>query len=206
MKALLAWRARTSASGNRAGRQRAVAMALAGLAALVAGCQSLGLPLPGGTVDTTVTGALGVADIRPAAPAEAVRAVSAYRTSRRRPPVLVSQALNRAARAYARKLARAGRLTHTLNGSTLPGRLAAVGYEWQSAAENLGAGYRSLDDAMHGWKTSRAGHNEILLRRDVTELGFAMVTTGKGRYRSYWVLILASPAEPGDRRRWIRIR
>ncbi|MHA1189106.1 MAG: CAP domain-containing protein [Alphaproteobacteria bacterium] len=136
-------------------------------------------------------------DVAPASPADAVRAVNAYRASKRRGPVVQNPALNATARAYAAKLARAGKVTHTLNGSTLVKRLAATGYEWGIAAENLGGGYRSLDQAMVGWKTSRKGHNEILLRHAVTELGFAMKTRANGRYRSYWVLVLASPGEPG---------
>ncbi len=189
-------RRRLAVGGARVGQWRLAAAAMSAVVFL-AGCQAVGGLFGGAAVDNTVTGALS--------PADAVRAVSAYRRSKRRGPVVANEALNRAARAYVAKLARAGRLTHRLNGSTLPRRLAAVGYEWDAAAENLGAGYRSLDHAMHGWKTSRKGHNEILLRQNVTELGFAMATTAKGRYRSYWVLVLASPAKRGKPRAWIQI-
>ncbi len=204
------------------GRPIAVRAIFIFICVALAGCQSLGIggkPLAGAPVSNPPVGSSQIAglrveskavatpppaaaaqspgDVAAASPADAVRAVNAYRTSKRRGPVAQNSALNAAARAYAAKLAGAGKITHTLNGSTLVKRLAATGYEWGIAAENLGGGYRSLNHAMIGWKTSKKGHNKILLRQSVTELGFAMKTSATGRYRSYWVLVLASPGEPG---------
>jgi uncharacterized protein YkwD len=75
----------------------------------------------------------------------------------------------------------------------LPRRIAATGYDWGAAAENLGAGYASLDATMAGWRNS-SGHRANLLNPDVTEIGVAAVRTPTGaRHDTYWALILAAP-------------
>ena len=67
------------------------------------------------------------------------------------------------------------------------------GYDWGAAAENLGAGYSSLNDVIAGWKAS-AGHRTVLLNPNVTEMGIAAVATPPGsKHRNYWALIMASP-------------
>lgn len=134
--------------------------------------------------------------------ADAARAINAYRRSRGRGRVTVNNKLNRAAEAYARKLAGVDRITHKLKGSTLPKRLAAVGYDWGSAAENLGAGYKNLDHAIKGWRTSKKGHNAILLKREAQEMGFALATRDEGRYKTFWVLIMARKREEGESLRY----
>jgi uncharacterized protein YkwD len=72
-------------------------------------------------------------------------------------------------------------------------RVAAEGYDWGYAAENLAAGYSTLDDAMRGWKDS-PGHRRNLLSGYATEIGIAAVATPKGsHHRTYWALVLAMP-------------
>jgi uncharacterized protein YkwD len=83
-------------------------------------------------------------------------------------------------------------ISHKIGGS-LPKRVTAAGYDWGAAAENLGAGYASLDDVIAGWKAS-AGHRQNLLNPRVTEIGIAAVATPSGsKHRNYWALILATP-------------
>jgi uncharacterized protein YkwD len=66
------------------------------------------------------------------------------------------------------------------------------GYQAFTAAENLGAGYDSLDAVIAGWKTS-SSHRTNLLRGPVTEIGIAAVASTGGRSRVYWALVLARP-------------
>jgi uncharacterized protein YkwD len=97
-----------------------------------------------------------------------------------------------AAATHARTMGQRDKISHSLGGS-LPKRVTAVGYDWGAAAENLGAGYPTLDAAVAGWKRS-AGHRRNLLNPKVTEIGIAAVATPPGsRYRTYWALILAAP-------------
>lgn len=118
--------------------------------------------------------------------------ISAYRGRHDLGPVHVDSRLMQAAASYARAMGEADRIGHGIGGS-LPKRVSAAGYDWGAAAENLAAGYSSLDDAMAGWKAS-AGHRRNLLNVHVTEIGIAAVATPAGsRQRSYWALILAAP-------------
>jgi uncharacterized protein YkwD len=108
--------------------------------------------------------------------------ISSYRAQNGLGPVRVDAKLMSAATRYARTMGERDRIDHRLGGS-LPRRVANVGYEWGAVAENLAAGYDSLDDAMAGWKAS-AGHRQ--------NLG-AVATPPGSKHRNYWALILASP-------------
>ena len=70
--------------------------------------------------------------------------------------------------------------------------MGAGGYRSVVAAENLGAGYRTLGAAFVGWRGSPA-HRENLLLRDVTDLGIALAHTPRGYYRVYWAMVVAAP-------------
>jgi hypothetical protein len=119
--------------------------------------------------------------------------ISAYRAQHGLGPVRVDSRLMAAATSYARNMGERDKINHRIGGS-LPKRISAAGYDWGAAAENLAAGYSSLDEAMAGWKAS-SGHRANLLNRQVTEIGIGAVATQKGsKYRNYWALILASPA------------
>ena len=127
----------------------------------------------------------------PVDPGRAASLVSAYRTANGLAPVGVDPLLTQAAREQALAMGRRDKIGHGVAGR-LPGRVAAVGYDWGAVAENLGAGYANLDAAMQGWKIS-AEHRRNLLNPHVTEIGVAAVATPPGsRYRTYWALILAT--------------
>jgi uncharacterized protein YkwD len=111
--------------------------------------------------------------------------------------VRVDPRLMRAAAQYARVMGERDRIGHRL-GSSLPRRVSAAGYEWGAAAENLAAGYATLDAAMQGWKRS-PGHRQNLLSPYATDIGVAAVATPPGsRQRNYWALILAMPKPEGQ--------
>jgi uncharacterized protein YkwD len=118
--------------------------------------------------------------------------VSAYRVQNGLGAVSVDSRLMQAAAVQARAMGERDRIGHRVGGS-LPRRLAASGYDWGATAENLGAGYPSLDAAMQAWKAS-GEHRKNLLNPLVTEIGVAAVATPPGaKKRSYWALILAGP-------------
>jgi hypothetical protein len=122
----------------------------------------------------------------------AAHLISAYRAQNGLGPVSVDSRLMRVASDYARVMGERDKISHGIGGS-LPRRVSAEGYDWGYAAENLAAGYSSLDDAMRGWKES-AGHRRNLLNGYATEIGIAAVSTPKGsRHRTYWALVLATP-------------
>lgn len=124
--------------------------------------------------------------------AQAARLVSAFRAENGLGPVRVEPRLMRAAAAQAEAMGARDRMGHNLAGP-LSRRVDAAGYDWGATAENLGAGYRSLEAAMQGWEES-AGHRRNLLNPYVTDLGVAAVATPPGsKNRLYWALVLASP-------------
>jgi hypothetical protein len=118
--------------------------------------------------------------------------VTAYRAANGLPPVGVDPRLTQAAIAQARAMGERDRIGHRVAGP-LPRRVSATGYEWGAAAENLGAGYGSLEAALRGWKES-GEHRRNLLNPGVSEIGVAAVATPPGsKHRTYWALILAAP-------------
>jgi uncharacterized protein YkwD len=127
--------------------------------------------------------------------AEAVAAVSAYRASRGLPPVSLDPTLTAIARDHADRMAAMDRLDHVLPGEgSFEQRVESHGYNAGVAAENIGAGYADLAEAMAGWKAS-PGHNANLLRQGVTRIGIAVAWTPRGRFGNYWSIVLAAPAE-----------
>jgi hypothetical protein len=135
--------------------------------------------------------------IKPVAPipvssGRAATLISAYRAQNGRKPVTVNAWLMSAASDYARAMAERDKINHRIGGS-LPRRIGTAGYQWGAAAENLAAGFDSLDAAMAGWKVS-SGHRANLLNPLVTEIGVAAYTAPPGsKRRNYWALILAAP-------------
>jgi uncharacterized protein YkwD len=118
--------------------------------------------------------------------------VSTFRAANGLGPVGVDSRLMQTASAQARAMGERDRIGHRVGGP-LPRRLAAAGYDWGATTENLGAGYRDLDDVMAGWKAS-GEHRKNMLNPLVTEIGIAAVATPPGsRKRTYWALVLATP-------------
>jgi hypothetical protein len=166
---------------------------LAALAVLLlAGCSLSGVDEPVGSV----VGARSAAGPAVLDPAEAVALVSAYRRSRGLPAVTIDAKLTAIAAVHARRMVDMNRMDHVLPGEgSFMGRMTAGGYDAAVAAENIGAGYRTLADAMAGWKKS-PHHNENLLLAGATEIGIATAYGADTRFKNYWSLVLATPFQP----------
>jgi hypothetical protein len=155
--------------------RRAVVLALCGLGLTACAGRLLDArPLP-------ADGALGVA------------LTSRYRAENGLGPVTLDARLSRAAADQALAMARHDDLSHAIGwGNALPARLAAVDYDWEVTAENIGMGYRTLSAAFDGWVGS-AGHRANLLKPGVTQVGFGAAEAPASRSRFYWAMILAAP-------------
>lgn len=156
---------------------------LAALATLAAGC------MPTGAVEQQLSGGYATGPVE-VSPVEAAAAISALRAQHGLPPVTVNAALVSAAQAQATAMARADRMSHTVDGD-LTRRIGRVGYEWMALAENIAAGQRSLSEAMDGWIMSPA-HLENMLNPMMTEIGIASAFNASSQYRVYWALILGA--------------
>lgn len=90
-------------------------------------------------------------------------------------------ALEQAARAFAKYLAKSGKFAHEADGRQPADRAKAAGYEYCTVAENLALNLdsrgftakRLATEAMDGWKKS-PGHRHNLLLAGVTEIGVAI--------------------------------
>lgn len=100
--------------------------------------------------------------------------------------------LMEAARRHAELMGKTGKFGHEFGPDTkFKRRIFAVGFD-NSAGENLGVGYKSIDAAIEGWLNS-PGHRKILLKRNYTlgGIAYARNTSGKNpRLNHFWVLIV----------------
>lgn len=123
----------------------------------------------------------------------AVADLNAYRAQYGLSPVMLNEKLNRASHIHAADLAQAGIISHTgTDGSSHADRVQRQGYYFSIAAENVATGQNSWEETFKAWQDS-PGHNENLLRDDVTEFGIALVYEPKTTYSTYWAMLVASP-------------
>jgi uncharacterized protein YkwD len=124
--------------------------------------------------------------------AELVAAHNRVRAAHHRPPLSASVALEAAAREHAVDMARHRWMSH--RGSDLSSpfrRMAAHGYSYRRAGENVAAGYPSVDAVMRGWMLS-PGHRANILGR-YREIGVACATATNGT--KYWCATFGEPTE-----------
>ncbi|MGI9425083.1 MAG: CAP domain-containing protein [Hyphomicrobiaceae bacterium] len=114
----------------------------------------------------------------PAVELAIVEATNVFRAENRLKAVRRNPQLDRAARAYARYLARTGKFSHTADGRRLTDRTREAGYNHCLAAENLalnadsrGFAAKALARAaVTGWIKS-PGHRRNMLLTNATEIG-----------------------------------
>jgi len=124
---------------------------------------------------------------------KALADLNAYRVSKGLTTLTYDERLNRACDVHARDLAEAGIISHTgTDGSGHGDRVQRQGYYFSIAGENVATGQMSWEDAFDAWQKS-PGHNENLLRDDVTQFGLALVYEPTTTYSTYWAMIVADP-------------
>ncbi|MCB1415527.1 MAG: CAP domain-containing protein [Phyllobacteriaceae bacterium] len=102
--------------------------------------------------------------------------------------------LQKAAQDYADLMGRRGLYGHEIGpGTDFRTRIFAVGFD-NSAGENLGVGYGSIDEAIQGWMDSPAHRKNMLKPRyRLAGLAYAYNTSGRNeRYTHLWVLIMGA--------------
>lgn len=124
----------------------------------------------------------------------ATKMVNSYRAEKGLRPLTLDSRLTKAAHDHSADLAARDKITHKgSNGSDPWVRVEKAGYRPKLAAENVGAGQRSLEEVFRGWQMS-PGHNKNLLLPDATQMGIALVTDTNSRYGTFWTLVLGTPA------------
>lgn len=128
---------------------------------------------------------------------KALSDLNAYRISKGLTALTYNEKLNKASEVHAQDLASAGIISHTgTDGSGHGDRIQRQGYYFSIAGENVATGQLSWDAAFDGWKKS-PGHNENLLRNDVSEFGLALVYEPTTKYSTYWAMLVAHPLDIG---------
>ncbi len=127
----------------------------------------------------------------------AVADLNAYRARHGLGPVTIEPRLIEASRIHADDLAKAGIISHNgTDGSTHGDRAHRVGYNFLIAGENVATGQKSWKQVFKAWQDS-PGHNENLLRPDVSEFGIALVYEPRTTYSTYWAMLVAEPMDMG---------
>lgn len=126
---------------------------------------------------------------------KALSDLNAYRVSKGLKTLTYDDRLNRASEVHSRDLANAGIISHTgTDGSGHGDRIQLQGYYFSIAAENVATGQTSWEGAFDGWKRS-PGHNENLLRDDVSQFGLALVYDPATTFSTYWTMLVAHPLD-----------
>ncbi|WP_075996864.1 CAP domain-containing protein [Salaquimonas pukyongi] len=102
--------------------------------------------------------------------------------------------LQKAAQDYADLMGSRGLYGHEIGpGTDFRTRIFAAGFD-NSAGENLGVGYGSIDEAIEGWMDSPDHRKNMLKARyRLAGLGYAFNTSGRNeRYTHLWVLIMGA--------------
>jgi uncharacterized protein YkwD len=153
-------------------------MALAAFALFVASCTTTG--------QKQVSTHIPVEDVSQ----EAVGLINSFRASHGLSAVIVDPTLVEAARYQAVAMASANVLSHEIGGD-FNARMNSAGFVYANAAENVGAGHTSVEDAINAWIRS-PHHRENMLMPDATRIGMVRADAPSSRYRNYWALDLAS--------------
>jgi uncharacterized protein (TIGR03000 family) len=98
--------------------------------------------------------------------------------------------LCRAARGHTANMARQNTLSHTLDGQEFWQRIAATGYQYREAAENIAEGAATPAAAVANWMAS-SGHKTNLLNDKFREIGLGIAISSEGK--KYYTQVFASP-------------
>jgi len=141
-----------------------------------------------------------VAQVQPSPPttqsrfdAELLQLTNEERRKAGVPALQLSPQLDRAAQGHAEDMVRNNFFSHTgSNGSTLVTRVAAAGYAYSFAGENIAAGGATPAQTIQQWMNS-PGHRQNLLNRNFTQIGFGYVSAPSTAYGHYWVQVFGTP-------------
>lgn len=147
--------------------------------------------------NTTVYLPLMMKDSPPSTATQVVSLTNQERANAGCPALAINSKLTTAAQNHTVDMALNDFFSHTSpGGSTLSSRLAAVGYSYWSAAENIAAGYSTPASVVAGWMNS-PGHRANILNCSFTEIGvgyyYLASDTGSVNYHSYWTQDFGRP-------------
>lgn len=182
-------------------RSRAGSLGKIARSGVPAGVFFLRVSLGGGkSANYSLTPALQTQSAAPA-PSFERRVLQLTNTFRRQnglAPLSYNAKLAAAAETHSQNMALQDFFSHTgLDGSSPFDRMKAAGYNFSSAAENIGVGYTTPEAVVQGWINS-SGHRDNLLNPNLRELGvghyYLANDTGQVNWSHYWTQKFGSPA------------
>ncbi len=101
-------------------------------------------------------------------------------------PLSYDHQLAAAARDHSEDMGLQGYFSHTsLDGRTLPDRITAAGYSYNTYGENIAAGYQTPEAVIAGWMNS-TGHRANILNSNFCDIGVGYVFLADSPYGHYW--------------------
>ena len=117
------------------------------------------------------------------ASADAIRAavvclINQQRNAHGLPGLRVSPRLNRSAQSWNQTMVATGAFTH---GANFAGRISAVGYDWQTAGENIATGFPTPQAVVSAWMAS-PDHCRNILDPAFRDVGTGVTDAAVGRW------------------------
>jgi hypothetical protein len=101
-------------------------------------------------------------------------------------PLSYDHHLATAARDHSEDMGLQGYFSHTsLDGRTVPDRITAAGYFYNTYGENIAAGQPTPEDVIDAWMLS-SGHRANILNPNFCDIGVGYAYLGESTYRHYW--------------------
>ena len=101
-------------------------------------------------------------------------------------PLSVNHNLATAARDHSEDMGLQGYFSHTsLDGRTVPDRITAAGYFYNTYGENIAGGQPTPEDVIDAWMSS-SGHRANILNSNFCDIGVGYAYLADSTYRHYW--------------------
>ncbi len=117
---------------------------------------------------------------------EVIDLVNAERAAQGLHPLNADHNLATAARDHSEDMGLQGYFSHTsLDGRTVPDRITATGYAYNTYGENIAAGYQTPEAVIDGWMLS-SGHRANILNPNFCDIGVGYAYLANSTYGHYW--------------------
>ena len=117
---------------------------------------------------------------------EVLDLVNVQRAAQGLHPLSVNNNLATAARDHSEDMGLQGYFSHTsLDGRTVPDRITATGYFYNTYGENIAGGQPIPEDVIDAWMAS-SGHRANILNPNFCDIGVGYAYVANSPYRHYW--------------------
>ena len=101
-------------------------------------------------------------------------------------PLSYDHQLAAAARGHSEDMGAQNYFSHTsLDGRTVPDRITAAGYSYNTYGENIAGGQPTPEDVIDAWMSS-SGHRANILNSNFCDIGVGYIYQADSTYRHYW--------------------